>query len=88
MHFKVLDIDGEEPPSHMQGWKDTVFIPDGSTARIIARFEEHTDPNVPYMFHCHVLMHEDSGMMGQFVVVNPGDEVPERIEVDDHGHSH
>ena len=25
------------------------------------------------MFHCHLLQHEDNGMMGQFVVVKPGD---------------
>jgi FtsP/CotA-like multicopper oxidase with cupredoxin domain len=24
---------------------------------------------MPYMFHCHILQHEDRGMMGQFVVV-------------------
>jgi hypothetical protein len=24
------------------------------------------------MFHCHILQHEDRGMMGQFVVVEPG----------------
>ena len=24
------------------------------------------------MFHCHVLDHEDSGMMGQYVLVEPG----------------
>lgn len=24
------------------------------------------------MYHCHVLSHEDQGMMGQFVVVEPG----------------
>ena len=41
---------------------------------IIARFEDHADPTTPYMFHCHVLRHEDQGMMGQFVVVEPGDE--------------
>jgi hypothetical protein len=29
---------------------------------------------VPYMFHCHMLLHEDEGMMGQFVVVGPGQE--------------
>ena len=28
------------------------------------------------MFHCHVLKHEDSGMMGQFVVIEPG-QIPE-----------
>jgi hypothetical protein len=26
------------------------------------------------MFHCHVLRHEDRGMMGQFVVVGPGQQ--------------
>jgi blue copper oxidase len=25
------------------------------------------------MFHCHILRHEDNGMMGQFVVVEPGE---------------
>lgn len=29
------------------------------------------------MFHCHMLRHEDSGMMGQFVVVEPGEEAGE-----------
>jgi len=40
--------------------------------RVIARFEDYADPDIPYMFHCHVLKHEDDGMMGQFVVVLPG----------------
>jgi hypothetical protein len=26
------------------------------------------------MYHCHLLRHEDSGMMGQFVIVEPGIE--------------
>jgi hypothetical protein len=29
------------------------------------------DAEHPYMFHCHLLRHEDQGMMGQFVVVDP-----------------
>ncbi len=29
---------------------------------------------MPYMYHCHILRHEDNGMMGQFVVVEPGTE--------------
>jgi len=88
VHFLILDIDGDEPPAHMRGWKDTVFIPDGSTAKIIARFEEHADPNVPYMFHCHILMHEDAGMMGQFVLIEPGTTPPDRIRLDGDGHRH
>ncbi|WP_242636519.1 multicopper oxidase domain-containing protein [Myceligenerans salitolerans] len=27
------------------------------------------------MSHCHMLLHEDEGMMGQFLVVEPGDAV-------------
>jgi FtsP/CotA-like multicopper oxidase with cupredoxin domain len=88
VHFLILDIDGREPPEHMRGWKDTVFLPEGSTVRIIARFEEHADPNVPYMFHCHILMHEDAGMMGQFVVIEPGTTPPVRIQLDGDGHRH
>lgn len=42
--------------------------------RLIMRFTEYTDPSVPYMYHCHLLWHEDEGMMGQFVVVEPGEE--------------
>ena len=39
--------------------------------RIITKFEDFADDTVPYMYHCHMLTHEDGGMMGQFVVVNP-----------------
>ena len=37
------------------------------------RFMDYTDPDFPYMYHCHLLWHEDLGMMGQFVVVKPGE---------------
>ena len=36
---------------------------------IAARFDSYTSPDTPYMFHCHILEHEDAGMMGQFTVV-------------------
>jgi FtsP/CotA-like multicopper oxidase with cupredoxin domain len=39
------------------------------------RFNDHTDPNTPYMCHCHLLQHEDDGMMGQFVVLGEGEQV-------------
>jgi len=87
IHFAILDIDGKDPPEHLRGWKDTVFIPPTSSVRIIARFEDYVDPEFPYMYHCHILMHEDRGMMGQFVVVEPGTEPPSRVpEIDDHQH--
>jgi blue copper oxidase len=72
VQFQVLDIDGERPPPYLRGWKDTVAVVAGTTTRLIVRFGPYADPDVPYMYHCHKLRHEDLGMMGQFVVVAEG----------------
>lgn len=79
--FQVLDVDGEKPPAYASGHKDTVYVPPKSTVRVAVRFGRFTDPATPYMYHCHILRHEDSGMMGQFVIVEPGTEnqVPRTI---------
>ncbi len=79
VQFAVLTVDGDRPPPALRGWKDTVYVPPDTTVRVIARFEDHADPDHPYMFHCHVLQHEDDGMMGQFVVVVPGAPAPRSI---------
>lgn len=73
VQFRVVDLDGGDPPPRLTGPKDTVFIPPRSTVRLALRFADYTDPNLPYMYHCHVLVHEDAGMMGQFTVVEPDD---------------
>ena len=52
-----------------RGIVEAVLVMPHKTVRIIARFSDFTDPVNPYMFHCHILEHEDAGMMGQFVVV-------------------
>ncbi|GAA5082270.1 FtsP/CotA-like multicopper oxidase with cupredoxin domain [Thermocatellispora tengchongensis] len=85
--FQVLDVDGEKPPAYGSGHKDTVYVPPKSTVRLAVRFGRFTDPATPYMYHCHILRHEDSGMMGQFVIVEPGTEnqVPRTIATD-HAH--
>lgn len=70
--FQILDIDGEAPPAELAGWKDTVYTPPGSTVRLALRFSDYTDPTLPYMYHCHLMLHEDQGMMGQFLVLAPG----------------
>ena len=88
VRFRVVDDDGEPPPARLAGPKDTVFIPPGATVRIVVRFSDYTDPTTPYMFHCHVLLHEDNGMMGQLTVVHPDDvdAAPRRIDdPTDHG---
>jgi blue copper oxidase len=71
VQFKVSDQTGAGPPV-LAGWKDTVFIPPGETMRLLVQLPGYSDPATPYMFHCHLLQHEDNGMMGQFVVVEPG----------------
>lgn len=72
--FAVLDYAGEEPPPHLGGLKDTVYVPPDQTVRLLVRFPDYPDPDSPYMFHCHLLQHEDRGLMGQFVLVAPGQE--------------
>ncbi|GAA0810466.1 multicopper oxidase family protein [Spirilliplanes yamanashiensis] len=67
---QVRVIDPVSPA--LSGRKDTVFATPGQVLRLAVRFDGPADPNVPYMYHCHVLRHEDNGMMGQFVVVEPG----------------
>ncbi|MFJ8011752.1 multicopper oxidase family protein [Streptomyces sp. NPDC096339] len=86
--FRVLDIDGERPPEHLRGPKDTVYVPGRTKVRLAVEFGRHTDPGTPYMYHCHILRHEDKGMMGQFVIVPPGSEdtTPRRLPVAGHGH--
>lgn len=58
-HFQVLDRDGV--PAPYRSWKDTVNVPKHGTVRIIVRFDDYPGK---WMFHCHILSHEDQGMMG------------------------
>ncbi len=67
--FQILEINGEAPGPEDAGWEDTVLVDDGDEVVVAARFDTYTNPEVPYMFHCHILDHEDTGMMGQFQVV-------------------
>jgi FtsP/CotA-like multicopper oxidase with cupredoxin domain len=72
VQFKVVDRDGSPPLEHELGRKDTVRVEPGSTVRIALALKDYTDPSCPYMFHCHMLTHEDQGMMGHFTVVDAG----------------
>jgi bilirubin oxidase len=85
VHLQVLTIDGEAPPPELAGWKDTVYMRPGVNYQLIMRFADYTDPDHPYMYHCHLLRHEDDGMMGQFVVVKPG-QAAGTVTGSAHGH--
>ncbi|MFE1011723.1 multicopper oxidase family protein [Streptomyces sp. NPDC058794] len=74
VQFRVLEVNGGAPPAALRGPKDTVFVPNGTTMKLAMRFDGPADPDTPYMYHCHLLYHEDQGMMGQFVVVEKGQQ--------------
>ena len=67
--FRILDRDGSPPAANEAGLKDTVVVNPGEIVRVLVRFENYTDSERPYMYHCHILEHEDAGMMGQFTVI-------------------
>jgi bilirubin oxidase len=75
--FYLLDRNGVAPGPEEAGLKDVVFVPAMQSARIILQFNDFADPDMPYMYHCHMLVHEDGGMMGAFVVVDPAAGVEE-----------
>jgi FtsP/CotA-like multicopper oxidase with cupredoxin domain len=86
--FGIVDYGGDAPPPALMGPKDTVHVRPGETVRLVVRFTDYADPSLPYMFHCHVLQHEDRGMMGQFVVVEPGQEPQTPLQDSATGHTH
>ncbi|HUH13969.1 MAG TPA: multicopper oxidase family protein, partial [Longimicrobiales bacterium] len=57
--FQVLDRNGVPEP--FRSWKDMVNVPAHETARFIVRYDNYPGK---WMFHCHILDHEDHGMMG------------------------
>jgi len=72
VQFQLLSAAGGPPTPELAGWKDTILLRPNSDYRLIMRFTDYSDPSTPYMYHCHLLAHEDDGMMGQFVVVEQG----------------
>jgi FtsP/CotA-like multicopper oxidase with cupredoxin domain len=65
--FRILSNNGRKPPAQQFGWKDVVLVED--RAEILVRFDNPAPPEMPFMYHCHILEHEDHGMMGQFAVL-------------------
>ncbi|HLP12358.1 MAG TPA: multicopper oxidase domain-containing protein [Flavobacteriales bacterium] len=70
IEFYVLDINGNPPPPEYAGLKDVILVQPNDTVRFITQFTTFSNWFVPYMFHCHLLHHEDDGMMGTFLVVD------------------
>jgi len=75
LHFQVLAIDGQ--PVKDPALRDTMDIPywsgTGPYPNITVRMD-FSDPNIvgTFVYHCHILEHEDGGMMGEIQVLPPG----------------
>jgi spore coat protein A len=65
---KVLSYTGPSIPPEPQerGWKDTVRANPEQVTRIIMKFGPYTGL---YVWHCHILEHEDYEMMRPFIVI-------------------
>jgi bilirubin oxidase len=80
VQFYILDINGSPPPAELQGLHDVVMVPAGmGNVRFITEFLDFANDTIPYMYHCHMLPHEDAGMMGQFIVQDPSSNLDETV---------
>jgi spore coat protein A len=66
IHLVQFVVEGALPGD--DGWRDTVNVPPGGTLSVRATFSGFAGT---YVFHCHVLEHEDHAMMAQFRTVTP-----------------
>ncbi len=66
--FRILSQEGAQPPAYAQGWKDMVSVDGEKWSEVLVSFNHYAPKDTPYMYHCHILEHEDCGMMGQFTV--------------------
>ncbi len=57
--FQVIERNGVPEP--FRSWKDAVNVRRQETVRFVVRFDDFPGK---WMFHCHILDHEDQGMMG------------------------
>jgi len=59
------------PDANEMGWKDVVRAYPSMVTRIIMKFEPHRGYKGYYVYHCHILEHEDMDMMRPFQVISP-----------------
>ncbi len=62
--FRILSRNGLPPSRWERGDKDSVLVSPGESVELLVEFR-HAGL---YIYHCHILEHEDMGMMGQFNV--------------------
>ena len=75
IHFYITEINGSinNVPPYMRGPKDVAAVMDSCNYKLVMTFTDFAtaiDTSMCYMYHCHILAHEDGGMMHQFVVTD------------------
>ncbi|WP_284603822.1 multicopper oxidase CueO [Dickeya dadantii] len=65
--FRILSENGKPPAAHRRGWKDIVHV-EGSYSEVLVQFNHPAPKARAFMAHCHLLEHEDTGMMMSFTV--------------------
>ncbi len=65
INFQVLKVNGSAPTGDQAQWKETVDVPAWGSVTVIGQFADFTGT---YLFHCHILEHEDNMLMSQFGV--------------------
>ncbi|WP_367320663.1 multicopper oxidase family protein [Streptomyces sp. HUAS ZL42] len=66
--YQLIEINGAEPTGVELGWYDTYEVVGGGSIKIAMEFTDFTDDTYMYMLHCHLLQHEDEGMMASLMV--------------------
>ncbi len=78
VQFQVVQRNAASTPSSYStvnqgfvdsGWKDTVLVWPGERVKIAMKFGPDTGM---YMYHCHILEHEDMTMMRNYMIMEPG----------------
>jgi len=68
LEVESLGGDARDPEPNEMGWKDTAVMLPGEVTRVIAKF----DREGRYVWHCHILSHEDHEMMRPYEVLPRG----------------
>jgi FtsP/CotA-like multicopper oxidase with cupredoxin domain len=68
VRMSMLSRGGNPPAAYEQGMRDTFVVEAMQTVTVAVQTAAKAS-SVPLMIHCHILEHEDAGMMGQFITV-------------------
>lgn len=77
-HAQVLSISGGDSNyaslyTTAPAWKDTIIVPKNGKITILVSIQDYTGMT---MFHCHIVEHEDIGMMGIWHIMDMDEPMP------------